>query len=104
MSWYRFEEGNPKGILRIKNLQVCWYNMERNGDCFDETFVAAQSKDIGETFHNLGLMLTYVETEEDKNNSDRCIVFIKMDNGDTYELKMEKVDAKQCNNFHGGRS
>ena len=50
-------------------LERMGLSSERNGDCFDETFVA-KSEDIGETFHNLGLMLTYVETEEDKKQEE----------------------------------
>ena len=44
------------------------------------------------------------ETVEDENNSDRSRVFVHMDNGDIYELKMEKLSKEQlehCNNFYG---
>ena len=105
MSWYRFEEGNPKGILRIKSLQVAWYDIERNGDCFDESFIFP-SEDIKDTFHSLGMMLTYVEIEEDANKIDRSRVFVHMDNGDMYELKMKKLSKEQeraCSNFYGGK-
>ena len=40
---------------------------------------------------------------EDENNSDRSRVFVHMDNGDVYELKMEKLSKEQlnhCNNFY----
>ena len=30
--WYRFKEGNPKGICRVKHFQIAWYDMEQNGD------------------------------------------------------------------------
>ena len=93
--WYRFEEGNPKGICRVKHFQIAWYDMEQNGNCFDEDFV---------TPDGINRVIPYVETVEDENNSDRSRVFAHMDNGDVYELKMEKLSKEQvehCNNFYG---
>ena len=92
--WYRFEEGNPKGICRVKQLQIAWYDMKRNGDCFDEDFVVPDG---------IERVIPYVETVEDENNSDHSRVFVHMDNGDVYELKMEKLSKEQlehCNNFY----
>ena len=93
--WYRFEKWNPKGICRVKQFQIAWYDMELNGDCFDEDFVAPDG---------INQVIPYVETVEDENNSDRSRVFVHMDNGDIYELKMEKLSKEQlkhCNNFYG---
>ena len=92
--WYRFEQDNPKGICRVKQFQIAWYDMQQNGDCFDEDFVALDGIDR---------VIPYVETVEDENNSDRSRVFVHMDNGDVYELKMEKLSKEQlenCNNFY----
>ena len=36
--WYKFIKGEPKGKLRINRVQVAWYDMENNGDCFDESY------------------------------------------------------------------
>lgn len=91
--WYRFEKDNPIGICRVKNCQVAWYDMEHNGDCFDEEFVSPDK---------IGSIIPFVETIEDENNSDRTRVFVHFDNGETYELKLEKVSAEQyCGNFYG---
>lgn len=81
--WYRFEEDNPIGIPRIKDYQVAFYDMERDGRCFDETFFRPDEIDKA---------ITYVETIEDLGNSDRCRIFVHFDNGDEYELKLEKVN------------
>ena len=92
--WYRFEKDNPKGICRVKQFQIAWYDMEQNGDCFDEDFVATDG---------INQVIPYVETVEDENNSDRSRVFVHMDNGDVYELKMEKLSKEQlenCSNFY----
>ena len=91
--WYRFEEGNPVGIPRIKNYQVAFYDVNRNYKCFDESFFEPNEIDNA---------ITYVETEEDENAPDnRCRVFAHFDNGDMYELKLEKIGNKgNCGNFY----
>lgn len=102
--WFKFKKGISKGILRVKHVQVAWYDMERNGECFDESFVLPSPKGESKTLENIGMILPYVETEEDKTKSDRSRVFVHFDNGDVYELKMEKLSKEQiakCNNFYG---
>ena len=89
--WYRFEEGNSIGIPRVKYYQIAWYDMEHNGDCFDEDF-----ENITESIEHI---LAYVETKEDHNKIDRSKVFINMDNGDKYELIMRKCES-DCTNFN----
>lgn len=84
--WYRFEEGNPVGIPRIKDYQVAFYDMTRNGNCFDESFFKP---------NEIENAITYVETIEDEGNNDRCRVFAHFDNGDEYELKLEKMDKNR---------
>ena len=111
MSWWRFEkdkdnEKKSLSIFRLKHMQVCCYDMRRNGDCFDETFIYQSPEGIYETFKDLGMNLTYVETEESNEHLDRFRVFVCFDNDDIYELKMEKLSKEQfsqCNNFFGGR-
>lgn len=95
--WYRFEKDNPKGVCRVKYFQICWYDMNRNGKCFDEDCVHPDG---------INRVIPYVETIEDENNQDRSRVFVHMDNGDIYELSMKKLSKEQfdeCNNFNGGR-
>lgn len=90
--WYRFEEGNPFGIPRVDHYQVAFYDMDMNGDCFDEAFYDPDE---------IGAAITYVETIEDKNHHDRSRVFVHFDNGDVYELKLEKIDeGRRCSNFY----
>jgi hypothetical protein len=90
--WYRFEEGNPKGIPRIKNYHLAWYDMTRNGSCFDESFFEP---------NEIGKVMPYVETVEDEGKNDRARVFVHFDDGDTYELKLVKIDnGKRCSNFY----
>lgn len=92
--WYRFEEGNPVGIPRIKNYQVAFYDVNNNYDCFDESFFKPDE---------INNAITYVETEEDEDSPDnRRRVFANFDNGDMYELKLEKIYNKNnCSNFYG---
>ena len=89
--WYRFEEGNPIGIPRIKNYQVAFYDMTRGGKCFDEILFKPDDIDIA---------ITYVETEEDVNNFDRCRVFVNYDDGKRYELKLEDVTNRKRGRFY----
>ena len=90
--WYRFEEGNPVGIPRIKNYHLAWYDMTRGGSCFDESFFKPDE---------VGKVMPYVETVEDEGKDDRSKVFVHFDNGDMYELKLEKIENKSnCNNFY----
>ena len=81
--WYKFEKGNPLCIPRIKQYQVAWYDMDDNGKCFDEELYSPDKIDK---------VITYVETAKDESNVDRRKVFVYFDNGDIYELKMEKVN------------
>ena len=103
--WFKFIEGEPIGRLRVKQVQTCWYDMEDNGDCFDEDFIIPVEDKV-KTLESIGHILTYVETVEDENNCDRSRVFIHMDDGSVYELLMKKLSKEQfaeCTNFHGGR-
>lgn len=90
--WYRFEEGKPIGTPRIKEYQVAWYNMNRNGYCFDESFYKPEDIDK---------VITYVETIEDENNCDRRRVFVHFDDGEQYELKLERIEkGRRCDTFY----
>lgn len=76
--------------------------MERNGECFDENFIFPSTEDESKTLANIGMCLPYVETAEDENKSERSRVFVYFDNGDVYELKMEKLSKEQiakCDHF-----
>ena len=86
------------GRCRIKQLQVCWYDMERESKgCFDESFYEPK---------NAGEVLAWIETMEEKTWCYRTRVFVHMDNGDCCELQMRKLTEKQqkeCSSFYGGR-
>lgn len=62
--WFKFNNGNTKGKLRIKHVHVAWYDMERNGDCFDENFVFPSPENESKTLANIGMILPCVETKE----------------------------------------
>ena len=81
--WYRFEDGSPIGIPRAKSYHVAFYDMTRGGTCFDETFF--EPVDIDE-------VMPYVETVEDAGNNDRSRVFVHFDDGEIYELKLERIN------------
>lgn len=90
--WYRFEKGNSVGIPKIKEYQVAFYDMTRGGNCFDESFFEPDE---------VGKVIPYVETVEDEGNDDRTRVFVQFDNGDRYELKLEKIDdGRRCSRFY----
>lgn len=90
--WYKFENGNPISTPRIKEYQVAWYDMEHNGNCFDESFY--KPKDIDQ-------VITYVETVEDEGHCDRRRVFVHFDDGERYELKLVKIEnGRRCSKFY----
>lgn len=87
--WYRFEEGNPIGIPRVKEYQVAFYDMMRGGSCFDESFFEPDE---------INKVMPFVETVEDKVEDIRSKVFVHFDDGDIYELKLEKINKhEECN-------
>ena len=105
MAWYKFEKGKTKGQLKVGRAQVCWYDMTRGGSCFDESFVVPDGDDR-KTLQQIGMMLTYVETDPSAKKCDKSRVFIHMDDGSVYELEMRKLSEKQwqeCGKFDGGR-
>jgi len=90
--WY-----DNNGKCRVKELQVAFYDTERNGSCFDESFYSPGDSNYA---------LEYVETVEEETWCDRRRVFVHMNNGDMYELSMRKLTPEQwaqCNNFYGGK-
>ena len=106
--WWKFKKGDPKGELRVEQVQVAWYDMKNNGDCFDESFIKNDGNDK-ELLNRLGIWTTYVDMDEDadKKKIIRSRVFVYMDNGDCYELEMRKLNKEQqmeCSNFYGGRN
>lgn len=103
--WYRFFKDKVKGQLKIDKVQVCWYDMERGGSCFDESWFVHKGNDT-KTLEHIGKWLTYVELDLNADKCDKSRVFIHMDDGDVYELltkKLSKEEFKKCSKFHGGR-
>lgn len=78
--WYKFIEGEPKGRLRVKHVQTCWYE---DGDCFDEAWTMSGETDT-DTLKKIGMLLPYVGAGSSR-------VFVYMDDGEVYELSMRKV-------------
>jgi hypothetical protein len=58
--------------------------MERNGRCFDEIWYPPDK---------INEVIDYVETAENDNWRMRVRVFVHMDNGDEYELVMNKLNG-----------
>lgn len=103
--WHKFKDDKSTGTLRVKHVQVCWYDMDDDGSCFDESWVTKQDNDT-HMLERIGHILPYVETEEDVNKWNRSRVFVHMDNDDVYKLKMQKLSKEQfdqCNKFDGGK-
>ena len=93
--WYKFIAGEPKGRLRVKQVQTCWYE---DGDCFDEGWTMPEENDA-DTLKKIGMLLPYVGAGSSR-------VFVHMDDGSVYELLMRKLTDEQfaeCNKFDGGR-
>lgn len=100
MGWYRFFKDKVKGQLRIDKVQVAWYDMERGGSCFDEDWIIHKGDDV-KTLQEIGMCLTYVELDKDADKCDKSRVFIHMDDGEQYELKLVKLDKnKRYSNFY----
>lgn len=89
--WYRFKEGIHEAIPRVIGYQVALYDMTRGGKCFDESFFKPDDIDN---------VITFAETIEDIGNQDRRKVFVHFDNGDVYEIKLEKVDNRTRGRFY----
>lgn len=87
--WYRFEKGNPIGIPRVKEYLIAFYDMTKNGECFDESHCPPDE---------IAKVIPFVETVEDIHNNDRSKVFVLFDNDDVYELKLEKVNTNKNTN------
>ena len=103
MSWYKFFKDEIKGKLRVDRAQVAWYDMERNGDCFDEDWILHKGDDV-EMLQSIGECLTYIELDENADKCDKSRVFIHMDDGSVYELLAKKIDkGVRCSNFYKGR-
>ena len=66
-----------------------------NGNCFDEARISDANIPLEQ-------ILSFVETEEDIQNSNRSRVFVCMDDGKEYELVMNPVNTP-CVNFYDNR-
>ena len=84
--WYKFPEGRLVGEPRAKFFHVCFYDMNRSGDCFDEVFIAPSE---------ISKAIPYVETKEDRDSPVRSRVFVVFENDDEYELKLECLGNKK---------
>lgn len=78
--WYK------NGVPRIKNYHLAWYDMTRDGCCFDESFYEPDE---------IEKIIPFVETIEDEGKNDRSKVYVHFDDGDMYELKLVKVDKEE---------
>ena len=96
---YIFKDGNPVGVNPIDYFQMCWYDMNEGGRCFDESFI--------ETCYFNSEIIASLDCEDNVHDSDRTRLFMKSKNGDFYEISLHKLTREQwdeCSNFYGGRS
>ena len=90
---YIFKDGNEWGIFPIEKFQVCFYDMIKDGKCFDENFIYPKEFSVED--------LIYIDTEENEKDFDRSRVFVHHLNGDIYELKLHKLSKNmKKNNFY----
>ena len=89
---YIFNNNEIKGQLPIDTIQIAFYDMTRDGGCFDESFINPNDFNVH--------YLTYIDTEENKDDNDRTRIFINMINGKTYELIAKEVDKNKCRFFN----
>lgn len=65
----------------VKQYQVVFYDMNKDGDCFDEAFYLPDEADK---------VLSFVERENNPFASEKSRVFAHFEDGSVYELKLEK--------------
>ena len=99
---YVFDERSKSkyqvGKYPIDYFQICWYDMYEGGRCYDEDVI------MPNIFTSK--FLTYLDTEDNKEDSIRTRIFAHHINGDIYEISLHKLTDKQwneCENFYGGK-
>ena len=77
---------------KIERYQVAWYDMDHNGRCLDEDFYAPE---------DIKQVIEHVETVKNEDKLTRVRVFAILNDGEQYELKLEKLDKnKRYSNFY----
>lgn len=77
---------------KVERYQVAWYAMDYNGSCVDE--YTYRPEDISK-------VIEHVETAKNENKLTRTRVFVFLDDGEQYELKLEKIEkGRRCNKFY----
>ena len=108
--WFKFKEDSSIGMLQVKQAQVCYYDMDRDGICFDETIFAPSKMFTTSILEKLGKLLPYTRTvttigEKDvEKHTTGSRVFVHMEDGNVYELltkKLSKEEFEKCNNYYG---
>ena len=90
MSWYDYKKTDENGRSPsiIESIHTAFYTKDYNWACYDEHH---DKKDA--PFDSI---ITFVENGyRDKFSTDKSRVFIHCTNGDTYELKVEKINNKK---------
>lgn len=87
---YIFKDDKKVGEMPIKEFQLCFYDMKKDGTCYDENFFPPNEFNVSD--------LVFVDTEENKNDTDRTRLFMHHINGDIYELKLNKLSQDEINN------
>ena len=94
MSWYDYKKAK-NGIAPsiIKDVHVAFYSKDYDWGCYDEHHSAKS-----EPFDSI---ICYVENGyQTKDCRDKSKVFIHCTNGNTYELKVEKINWKNPDGYY----
>ena len=83
----------------IKNYQVAWYDMERDGDCFGEDIY--DPNDFHSIVNDCSCIISYEQEESEATFKRR--LFVNYEDGTRYELVAKKVDSSKCSNYYGDK-
>ena len=95
---YKFKNGSQIGESPVDYYQLCWYDMEKDGDCYDEDFISPKA------FGNY--TIESLDCDLNKDDIDRTRLFVWTKDKDVYELRLHKLSPEQweqCSSFGGGR-
>ena len=92
---YIFKNGSEIRESPIDYYQLCWYDMNKNGDCYDEDFISKRE------FGNY--VIEYLDCDKNENDSDRTRLFVWTKDKEVYELRLHKLlpeEWEQCCHFN----
>jgi len=94
----RSNSSTQKGEIPIDFLQLCWYDMNKDGKCYDEDYISPREFNIKH--------LMYIDTKEEEGCSEKIRLFVHHKQDGMYELCLHKLTQEQweeCDKFNGGK-